>query len=310
VKNTAINIILGLLAVLATILAALIGLYAVGDAWSRGANPPKRLVIGALGVVDPLIDLRAPGADLTISLKAGEAEIRTLRLAQVTITNQGKAPILPSDFVEPLAVTTTAPWRIVAVANAHQDIGTLVPLTWSKASDTEFDARPTLLNPGDQAWVAVYLTNDAVASAAKPDNPTLNWKARIINLKAIESPPSAIRSMQGRLGWIQVYIWGWGVPFVLLSFGVYVSLSLLLFSRAGLLQPLDPLAFGFLITAILINLAAAEAGGTYVFNELSFIGLPATSWLNAPPLIVNFGMLIILFFVGRTRQRQTVGADG
>jgi hypothetical protein len=116
--------------------------------------------------------------------------------------------------------------------------------------------------------------------------------------------------MQGRLGWIQVYIWGWGVPFVLLSFGVYVSLSLLLFSRAGLLQPLDPLAFGFLITAILINLAAAEAGGTYVFNELSFIGLPATSWLNAPPLIVNFGMLIILFFVGRTRQRQTVGADG
>jgi hypothetical protein len=306
VKESRNNIIVGLLATFAAILAAVIGVYATHDIWSRGTNAPKRMVIEPLGVADPLVDLRTPGSGLTISVRAGEKEIRTLRLAQATIKNLGKAPILPSDFVEPLAVTTVPPWRIVAVANAHQDISGLVSLKWTKVSETEFDAQPALFNPGDQAWAAIYLANDTVEPTVPAGDPALNWKTRVVNLKGIEPAPSALDTMQRKTGWIQVYIWGWGVLFVLLSFTVYASLSLILLRRAQFLDSLKLPPFTFAITLLLLNLAASEASATYIFGVSPFVSVPINNWVNAPPIIANFGVLIAIYMIGQ-RRRKRVG---
>ncbi len=121
----------------------------------------------------------------------------------------------------------------------------------------------------------------------------------MVNLKGIEPAPSALDTMQRKTGWIQVYIWGWGVLFVLLSFTVYASLSLILLRRAQFLKSLELPTFTFAIMLLLLNLAASEASATYIFGISPFVSMPINNWVNAPPIIANFGVLIAIYLIGR-----------
>ncbi|HET9638576.1 MAG TPA: hypothetical protein VFP12_05150 [Allosphingosinicella sp.] len=293
------NSLIAVMGIFATILTGWIGARATYDVNDRGSVPPKRLEANYFGATDPLRDLRDANTDLRISIRHNSSEVNNLRIAQATLKNTGKAPVIPSDMIEPLALTTARPWKIVAVSNSNTAI-TQIKLSWRKVNDQEFVSLPTLLNPGDSIWVTAYLTADELNKESLPD---VKWKARIVNLKSIEVEPS----FSDKISLATLPFVNLSFPaalFALVAFTTYFILTFLLLEKAGLLRMRKRRRYAYLTGATVLNLCAAEAGATYVFGLPSIIPLPVEHWSNGPPLVLN-ALMVGLLSVSWLRRNRT-----
>lgn len=295
--------VIALLGVGVALLTALIGLSALYDLNERGDTAPKRLEARYYGAVDPLSDLTSVDSRLSISVRHGDAEVQNLRVVQAYLTNVGEAPIVPQDIVDPIRITSRGPWRIVNVVNSGTS-GSSVHFEWERASDREYRARPTLLNPGDMVGATVYLTSVVTPPpGTSRQNPPIVWNTRIVNLRRIEIAPDPFEEMSRRIGPIYIVLGLHSIILIVSSFAIYVWLTAILLDRAGAIKPGQPASYLWLVPASIINLSASEAGSTYVFGAdptVSF--LPTNHLLNAPPLIANAVMLIWLYLYSRHKR--------
>jgi hypothetical protein len=300
-----------LIAVTSVIAAIIFGVAPIKVAYdlaAKGGVPPKSLKTHVSSAVDPLSDIRRAKNDMTIVLKSGDAQVANLRVRQTWLQNTGKAVILPGDMVEPLSISTSAPWRIITVVPSA---GARNLVTWTRKSDVEFVTAPTLLNPGDVVWANVYLTKpgdesatEAADKAEEPD-PPLEWHARIANLHAITvEPDRKFDDVSKAMGPLFSIIWGWGVPFLLLAFASLASLNLLLFARLGWLSPLKPLVLAAFVGTLLLSLGSAEAATTYVFGLFPYERGAITWTTNIPPMVASLAGLAVLAVLNHRKKRR------
>lgn len=303
------------------LMTAAVPAYVAYDTYGRGPIPEKRVELFQQLTVNPLQDLSALGQRASFVLKYQSQTFKNLVISYASITNKGRAPILPSDFYENLSVTVDEPWKIITV----EDRGGPGPkMHWKRVSDKRFEADPTLLNPGDRFDPVVYLTNPKATenhidtSASKtnalipePDNetpcpgqsppclgtPTLKWNARIANLRGFSSPPE-----EPLLGPdVVVQISGWGVPFTVLAAALFQALYLRLLSRAGFLPKWGWWLMLIIVLTSMLAYAAAESSATYLFPEPLYLGAVET-WMNVPWIVIHVLVIAVLYHLGRRSQ--------
>jgi hypothetical protein len=280
--------------------SALVPAYMAYTLWSRGPTPPKKVQLFSMLQFNPLNAL-APLADhLPVRVTFGDRTVDNFIVDSTQIQNVGQSPILPSDYSEPLSVTSPSPYTILAVETAPGS----VRLSWNRAAEDRFEAVPALLNPGDVVTVSVYLTDTTKNSTLSPammtdaekvrasftPNIELKWSARIVNLSGF-SPAPPIRTLPSAdpLG-VVVFLEGWRLVWVLVLAATFLGCYLYLL-RAGGLTQLNAGWSIVIVGAALLSFAAAEAitdvldGGTLYMSALN---VPNIATLAVHLLLVGY----------------------
>lgn len=317
-----VDIALSVLALVVTVTFGIIPIVAAYDLNERGSNSPKALKAYYFPSFDPLSDVRRARGELTLSLKSGSADIPNLRIRQTWLQNTGKAPILPGDMIEPLSVSTQAPWRIVTVVTRTPKGPNGVQLSWTRKSATEFTSAPALMNPGDVVAANVYLTKDTPAGFSnvippeeraekpEPDVP-IEWQTRIANMRGIAVDPDIDTDDYIRaLGPIQVSLYGMGVPVLVVTFLSLASIYALMFVKLGWLRSKNMKTSLLLMSFLALSLMGAEATTTYLFGMKPFDSDPVNHLFNAPLILLNIlSMLYLWYRTLRPRGGEKIGQE-
>ncbi|RXD04879.1 hypothetical protein EQZ23_06995 [Sphingomonas sp. UV9] len=289
------------LSVAATLLVGWITLNATVDMAAWGGIPPKSLEANYIGPTDPLSDLSPRDAAVEVRVLSDGKPVRKLRVVQATLENTGATPILPADMVEPLSIRAEKNWKIVGIANQPLLKETAPQLKWTRVDDGVFKSEPALINPGDMVWATVYLSWTGEGEPPPTTDQAVSWLARIANLRGIANDKNTLEESIRRSGPIEVHLWGWGVPFTLASFAIYCWLTVLLLARFGLMRPDSRAGLAAVPLTSLLNIAAAEAGATYVFGINPIITVPTSHWANLPPIFANSAMIVGLLIMAKGR---------
>jgi hypothetical protein len=265
----------------------------------QGPIPIKSLTSNKISASDSMADLEDAGSAISVSVKADGKPLSNLYTASVTLVNTGQSPILPGDIVEPIGLKTEPPWRIIAVKSLSTPRDT--EFAWHKISDSVFETKRTVLNPGDVFENTVYLTSSDKSIADDSDTPPLRWKARITNLPVIaeQQIPGFKLPDYGPLP-IVVSVFGYGIIFLFVSFAVYLAVYAYLFKYNRILTEFDVRSISIGIAVIILALCGAEAGTSFAFGPLPFV-LHANVSLNAPVFFLNLGFIVLLagrYYVG------------
>jgi len=224
-----------ILAVVATLLTGGGVIYSAYDLNSRGQSPKKNINVTYFGAVNALEDLSSLGPSLSLSIKNKDQELDNIQIIQTQLENAGSVPVLPSDIFKNLSISVSDPWHIVAVANFSAIKNIFIPLQWSQISETEFEAAPALLNPGDKVWVKVYITNPRYPSEVSA--PKIQWNGRIANLKSFANSPDLVSQLRAKQWGAVVDLSGWSLIFTISIFIIFNLLYILLIFRAGFFSP-------------------------------------------------------------------------
>lgn len=234
--------------------------------------------------------------------------IDNIVVVKAWLRNVGRAPILPSDYHENISVNVKKPWRIVAVENAN-DLFRGVEFRWKRVSDIRFEAAPSLLNPGDSVSTNIYLTNtqfDKESGSDKPSEVNVEWKARIVNLRAFTEPPNPLDFARRSYWGIKVDLSGWALPFSIVAAMLFLALYLHLLSRAGFVRDMRPTAILLVLGSSFLSFAAAESMAAYLFGNTHSKLFGVDHWMNAPWIILHSVLLIFLYRKAK-RGRANVG---
>jgi len=245
-------------------------------------------------------DLSALGDRVSLSLKIEDKVMNNLVIAKAILRNVGAVPIVPSDYHEKLSVNVGKPWRIVSVENSNEFYRG-VQLRWRRVSDTRFEAEAALLTPGDIVSTNVYLTNTQFTGASSPEkqpDATVEWTARITNLRAFVQPPGLLERVRQRSFGVDVHLSGWALPFTIFAALVFEAVYLHLLGRARFLRGWTSRSIALVLAASLLSFAAAESSATYFFGDPlnEVLGLPMNHWLNAPWIVLHAVAVGVLYW--------------
>jgi hypothetical protein len=294
------TIVMGLLALLQVVLP----IWTQRHIYIEGPNPPKQVAVRYFPLEDPLSDINQIGANLSLNIKVRGQSISNILVEQTNLINTGEAPILPSDFVSNLSLKVAPPWQIVTIKNASSSHGNTIPVKWLKVTDREFQAPPTLLNPGDIIWVKVFL-NDPALNGVKAENivpiPKLQWGGHIINLTKFSYPPNITTRVKQRTAYFPfvVSLEGSALLFTIVIFLASLSLYLVLMQKAKAFERWNIKSAVVMILLTFISLASAEAAATYIFGSMFTDIFGVSNMLNVPWIVANIFLIFFMFFYFR-----------
>jgi hypothetical protein len=255
--------------------------------FGRGPVPAKHLLSSNASAISILDDLKNAGDAITTSVVDAKGnKIDNIYNATIYLANSGAAPILSTDFDGKVKLVTKEPWSILTIRNTTE-IGT-PHFNWHKVSNTEFEADPILINPGDFFSISVYLTSDI----AKPDTikVPLSWDVRIANLSQIDYPPSDDLAAQPpsfpELLNVRVDYVGNYLLIFLILFTAYLSVYVYYLMEKGFFSS-RLLNVAYVVGAALWALVATDVTVTYLTGPFDKINHA----MNAPILIANFLVL-------------------
>ncbi len=290
------------------LLTAFVPAYVSYDLYGRGAIPERRIELNQMSVINPLRDLSGLGGKVSLLIRSQTESIDNIVIAKAYLRNVGRTPIVPTDYYEKISVNVKKPWKILAVGS--DEPFREVEFKWNRVSDNRFEAVPALLNPGDTVSTMVYLTNTEhgrLSPPEKPEEPNVEWKARIVNMTTFTHPPNLFNQIAERNWGINVDLTGWALLFTIAAAMLFLALYLHLLSRASLLGGMGVTAIFIVLGASFLSFAAAESMATYLFgNTRSILGIGVEHWINAPWIILHIIFLILLYVKGRRRTRVSV----
>ena len=153
----------------------------------EGSIPVKELAIKTYGSDNVSFSIKQL-EEAEIKITIGGKEINDLYSIDYWIENTGSAPILSTDFSEPLTLKFPDRWEILFVRESHsmpKDLNT----NWTKIDKHSIFLEPLLLNPGDALKVDVYLADlegkDIDPFSVRREIKGL-WSVRVPNLKKID----------------------------------------------------------------------------------------------------------------------------
>lgn len=311
-----------ILPIIVTLITGAAPIYVSYDLFHRGSVqdsvPEKRLELIEWPAINPLQDLNIKSDRVALRLSVGDETFDNMAIKRFTLHNAGEAPVVPSDYHEPISIRVKPPWRIIAVE--HDFITHGLSLGWHRVSDQLFEAKPALINSGDYMSQKVYLTNTKYIARQKIDvTPKVNLEisARITNMRQFITPAPAIFNQFKPPRWLIVYLDGPSVLFTV------ISASILLFWYLFLLQKAGGFAlsrYKFCLTIVGLSVLSFSVAGViayYVFGGI-FAMLPAfkpsplnwrVNWGNWFVLILHICVSIYLYRRSRPRPNVAGSAD-
>lgn len=174
----AIGAIIGLIALIVSTLVAY-------DIYTR-SNPVAHMTVRELYNFNPFSFSETMQERLTLLIDGREVE--SVRVYYYSISNSGRNPIRPSDFVKPIQVSVDKPWQLLAV-DTDWSWPSDLEVKWNEVLTNTFEIEPLLLNPDDRFDVAFFLTNpqEDPDSSEPPEPPEVKWSTRIVNLPSLET---------------------------------------------------------------------------------------------------------------------------
>lgn len=297
---------------LGVLLSVAVPAYVAYDLHSKGTAVEKRVELQKFTLIDPMEDLSALGDKVALSLRIGNQTTDNLLIAKMRLRNTGTVPILPSEYHENFSINVHKPWKILAVEN-EKDAFRCIEFKWNRISETRFEAEPALLNPGDRVSTHIYITNTQSEKLSTRDRLSariVECKARIVNLRDFTKPPDMFRLTSRRFFWISVDLEGWALPFVILASMFFLALYLHLLYRIGLLQSMQLPAILLVLGANFLSLATAESMATYFFGSTMTRLFGINHWVNAPWIILNAAMVMILYWKAQKKTVKAESQDG
>lgn len=284
--------------VLVGLFSASAPIYIAYDLYHRGPTAEKRIELKEYSLIDLKSDLSVLGDEVGFSVRFKDETLDNLVIAKAWFKNAGTSPILPDDFHENLSVSTLKPWRIVAVENAN-DLPDDIELTWVKANAYRFEAKPTLLNPGDTVTAVVYLTNiepENKRAAFRLNDVKLKWDARITNLPKLTKVQTSFTELFMKNGWgFVVYLTGWSLVSTIFGALLFQALYMHLLIRAGYIKSFSFYSILVLLFASVLSFSAAESISYYLFpNFLYYLGGPNYP-VNITIIVLNMFLLVWLY---------------
>jgi hypothetical protein len=234
------------------------------------AAPERALELTTLTSSDALANMNALGKRLSIRLRIDKEEISNVATQIVSLQNIGSMAIMPGDFVEPLSVSVSPPWKIVAVQNGSEDI----PIVWTRKDDTTFVASKTSINPGERLVETVYATDLSVPRQGVTDGPpqlAVKVHARVVNMNGFSSLKPPINDLRLPHGWFAIYIDGFGIPFTIISAGIFLYWYILLLQKARMLATNSFRGASLIVLVAFLSYATAEVLTYYAFGTVWFI---------------------------------------
>ncbi len=255
-----------------------------------GGKPPKSVLLGTIGPIDPLRDLDGLSGDTNLNLSIADRTFDNVVIWRFSLENLAIAPITADEFSVPLQVSVEPPWEIIAIKKSDYDIGP-IDLKWIRINSTRMEAMPFLLNPGDKFRQTVYLT------ATKPNagESSISVTARIENLKSFTVEQSILdrpyKSTIVDLSFSQVI-------FLVLVASLYLYWYLILMRKSDLQNRM------YIVAVAAISFSAAEVTTYYLFGpgtlreQLFGRNLldPGTQFQNWIVLIVHIGFSFYLYW--------------
>jgi hypothetical protein len=132
---------------------------------------------------DPLSFARS--MDSQVALLVDGDEVESAIMYVYWISNTGKKPIMPDDYVNPIGVTVSEPWELLAI-----DAQCLYPpeldLRWTRVTTSTFILEPVLLNPGDEACLTLFAANPGPGGQDRSEPPEIKWTGRVANVQSLD----------------------------------------------------------------------------------------------------------------------------
>lgn len=285
----AISVIVGIVALLVSTFVA----YDLSPTSKRF----HELKIHNLISFDPLgLDKKMQGR---IALQVDGKVVENVRFLQSIITNTGITPILPQEFLEPLQVTISEPWKLLAVMTNYTHPQNL-KVNWTEQAPNIFIMDPTLLNPTDEIIVLALITNTNEKSDEAPE---LVWSTRVLNLPQLLaenekiSQPSApsIFNTTVFLEGAEIY-WLVGMAIFLFLIGLYLSIY------GGKIVSISRHQVLVIVINLILSLTTAEIL-VYSFKLNIF-----NQWWGVIPLLVMH-MLLLIYLGGCALIRRVEASN-
>jgi hypothetical protein len=169
-----------------------------------------------------------------ISMSVDGENVQDVQVYYFRINNTGKAPILPTDYIEPLKISTQKPFRIIAIEKQSAKPQDLT-VDWNRINTEAFQIKPMLLNPGDSFGTLVFVSQEPApvvkgnkidlkkdkSSSDKSSDyirgqvHSIQWKARIVNISNLKltNYQDPHREEMDKLGifYVRFQTSGWGI---------------------------------------------------------------------------------------------------
>jgi len=139
------------------VVALLVSTIVAYDIFQRSAQF-SGLTIEEVVHFDPLEDSFGEAMKGRIALLIDNAVVESATVYYFSISNTGKNPIAPNDYIEPLRVSVESPWELLANDTPYSSPPEL-KVAWTRIMTNAFEMEPALLNPGDTIGVLLFATN-------------------------------------------------------------------------------------------------------------------------------------------------------
>ena len=303
-----------LVGVVIAVITMAVPVWVTYDIYGRGDLPEKQVELHKIGPINPLSDLSPLAKGTKLELTIGNQIYDNFVIEQFYIKNTGKSPIIPSDFFENLRVSVKKPWTIVAIKNRFIS-NEPISLEWQRLTPATFEAKPFLLNPGDNIGQTVYLTNldtsdSPESTRIKYGDTQIDVTARIVNLKRFTKRPSILDRADDRKMAL-VYLSLSDVLFLLFVANLFLYWYARSIEKSGIAKFPSKMAFCYLILFAILSYSTAEVITYYLFGGdptlETLFGRRLFQWeaqiQNWLILIVH--IIVSLYLYRRIRKRQS-----
>lgn len=224
---------------------------------------------------NPLQFTKTPRGRVTLSIDGAATD--SARILGYQIQNSGANPILPEDYIQPIAVSAVEPCELLAVLTEKSTPDSL-DAKWTKVATNTFQLEPLLLNPEDSIR-ATLLVSEAEKTWAG-----VEWTGRIVNVKSFEDKPSA-----PTLPFLNLVIYhhSWGLYALVIGSLVVFMASIMLSIRSGRLVHLA-------LRQLVLVAALSVFSFSVVEIIVDTIEGGALIWVEWCILVSSFGLLLYL----------------
>jgi len=246
------------------VITASVPVWIAIDQFERGGHPEKRVDLILYGPITPIDDLSPLADDGNLELVVGSHRFKNVSIWQMSLKNEGKAPIVPDDFFEPLRISVDPPWRIVSIRGRRFYTGP-IQVHWTRISDTIMEATPFLFNPGDRLSQTVYVTQEgSPTEQIDSDSAKPKITARVTNLRAFSKPSHD--PLHERRRQALVYLSFRDMVVLLLIANIFLAWYLRLLALGRVVSFPSSRAYLFSVGVAFLSYATAEVIVYYMFG--------------------------------------------
>jgi hypothetical protein len=268
------------------VLAIIVSVFITYDVYQKSVQL-SALTVHEVFHFDPVRFLFGEAMEDRIALMVDGSPIESTTIYYYQLSNTGRSPILPTDYIEPVQVSVSPGKGELLTVDTTRTYPPELEVGWSKVTTSTFSMEPVLLNPGDEIGVLLFITDIPDSD----ETPQVDWKARLVGISSLEVQDEETPAEESGLGafYLGISHYGWSLYWLaVLSLLFYVG-GLLLAMRFKRLTRFSATQIVLLVTLMAFSFSSAE-----IVVDVFYEGDASHQWWGAWVLL-GFHTLFLLY---------------